>query len=139
MNTIEKGFLTELQCQKDFIELGYIVSQPIIPCRYDFLVDLGDKIIKVQCKSSHLNDTVGKSITFYCQSTHNPKGGKNIKKGYKNQIDYFYTCWEEQGYLVPVSECSSTKTLRFTVEHPTKTMNWAKDYEIQKVLEEVSK
>ena len=41
-NTI-KGTLTELQCQKDFIQKGILVSQPIVQdSKYDFIIDLED-------------------------------------------------------------------------------------------------
>ena len=40
MDTIKKGTITELYCELDFTKLGYVVSQPITPCRYDFIVDL---------------------------------------------------------------------------------------------------
>jgi len=116
--------------------LGFIVNQPIRPCRYDFVIDLGTKFIKVQCKTSHLADTVGKAIMFSCQSTRNAKTGRTNRVSYtKDEIDYFYTCWEGQGYLVPVNQCSDSKTLRFEAKTPIKTMCWASDYEIEKILE----
>ena len=51
-NTI-KGVLTELQCQKDFIERGILVSQPITQdSKYDYIVDIKGILYKIQCKSS---------------------------------------------------------------------------------------
>lgn len=140
MDTITKGLLTEIQCQKDFTKLGFIVSQPIKPCRYDFVIDLGTRFIKIQCKSSHPTSEDENAIQFSCQSTHNPKSGINIHKNYnKEDVDYFYTCYNNQGYLIPIEECSKTKVLRFSAKVPLKTMNWAKDYEIEKIIQEVSK
>ena len=54
-NTI-KGTLTELQCQKDFIQKGILVSQPIVQdSKYDFIIDLEGKLYRIQCKSSSLS------------------------------------------------------------------------------------
>lgn len=141
MNTIQKGVVTELQCQLDFTKLGYIVSQPITPCRYDFLVDLGNKIIKVQCKSCHSIDNDNTAVQFECRSTRNVKQGdySNHRKYLETEIDYFYTTYNGQGYLIPVQECSTSKILRFASASNNKNISWATNYEIQKVLMEVSK
>ena len=141
MNTIQKGVVTELQCQLDFTKLGYVVSQPITPCRYDSLVDLGNKIIKVQCKSCHSIDDNNTAVQFECRSTRNVKQGdySNHRKYLETEIDYFYTTYNGQGYLIPVQECSTSKILRFASTSNNKNISWATNYEIQKVLMEVSK
>lgn len=143
MDTIQKGVITELQCQIDFLRLGYLVSQPISPCRYDFLVDLGNKIIKIQCKSCHSIDKEETGIKFECRSTRGVKQGSftEHRKYLASEIDYFYTTWKGVGYLIPVSECSSSKTLRFKEpKGGNKTnINLATNYEISKQLEEVDK
>lgn len=140
MDTIQKGVMTEIQCELDFIRLGYIVSKPIYPCRYDYLVDIGTKIIKIQCKTSHEIDNG--AIMFCCRSSRGVKQGKTEHRNYtSDEIDYFYTSWEGKGYLVPVSECSSSKTLRFiqpkTGNHTKVSM--ATEYEIVKTLERSEK
>lgn len=143
MDTIQKGVVTELQCQIDFTKLGYIVSQPISPCRYDFVVDINGRFIRVQCKSCHPIDEACSGITFECRSTRNVKQGdySNHRKYLDTEIDYFYTCWNNIGYLIPIAECSSTKTLRFIVPKGgnQSKINFATDYEIATVLQEVSK
>ena len=53
--------------------------------------------------------------------------------------DYFCTYWDNQCYLVPISECSAAKKLRFI---PPKNgqkvgITYAKDYEIQGQLEKL--
>ena len=142
MNTIQKGILTELQCQIDFTKLGFNVSQPILPCRYDFVIDLGNKFIKVQCKTSHPIDENITGIQFECRSTRNVKSGiyNDHRKYTEDEIDYFYTSYNNQGYLIPIQECSTNKILRFSSINQNKNINWAYNYEIDKILqEEVSK
>ena len=135
------AYLQNRQWQLDFTKLGYIVSQPITPCRYDFLVDLGNKIIKVQCKSCHPIDDNNTAVQFECRSTRNVKQGdySNNRKYLETEIDYFYTTYNGQGYLIPVQECSTSKILRFASTSNNKNISWATNYEIQKVLMEVSK
>ena len=53
MDTNLKGTITELKCKTYFLELGYIVSTPDSPTRYDFMLDKGEKVLKVQGKTSH--------------------------------------------------------------------------------------
>ena len=136
MDSIEKGVCTELYCQLDFTKLGYIVSQPIKPCRYDCLVDLGNKIIRVQCKTSRQVDEG--SIQFECRSSKKVKSTEFEHRKYlENEIDYFYTYWDGQGYLVPVQECSTTKKLRFLPpKNGQKTgITFASEYTVEKTLE----
>lgn len=136
MNSLQKGTITELQCQLDFIKLGYIVSQPIAPCRYDFLVDIGDAILRIQCKTCHPTNN-GDAIRFECRSTREVKSGEFAHRNYtSNEIDYFYTTWNGIGYLVPVTECSSSKCLRLVPPKNNQlNVNFACDYELKKTLE----
>ena len=55
MDTNLLGTITELKCKTYFLELGYIVSTPDSPARYDFILDIGDKLLKIQVKTSHID------------------------------------------------------------------------------------
>ena len=47
------GNANELKCMLAFIELGYQCSIPYgNSAKYDFIVDIGNKLYKIQCKSS---------------------------------------------------------------------------------------
>ena len=136
-NTLIKGMTTELDCIRSFIAAGYQVSIPYGDCaRYDFLADKDGKIIRIQVKSSNWTDETKTSFMFYARSAHiNSKGVKQQKYD-ETHIDYFSTFFEGKCYVIPVQECSVSKTLRFT---PTKSgqlkgINFAADYEIEKVL-----
>lgn len=134
MTSIQKGTLTELQCQYDFTKLGYLVSQPISPCRYDFVVDIGTSLIKVQCKTAHLENN--ETIRFECRSGRGVKDGFLHERYSKEQIDYFYTCWENTGYLIPVEECSTSKSIRLQkIGTIYQNSTYAEDCTIEKTLE----
>jgi hypothetical protein len=140
-NTI-KGVLTELQCQKDFIEQGVLVSQPITQdSKYDYIVDINGKLYKIQCKSSSLS--TDKSYISMRTKTTNVRTMKDTFYS-KDDIDYFYTSYEGKSYLIPVEISGHGETrLRFFSNSPNNpNIRWASDYEfnlmLQKIKEEVN-
>ena len=137
-NTLFKGKITEVSVLKYFLELGYIVSTPEIPCQYDFLIDTGEKIIKIQVKTCRVNEEV---IEFNTSSiTHNAQG--YTKRLYtKNMVDYFCTYYNNECYLIPLSECGSkTKKLRLvpTKNGQVKNISFAKNYLAKDILSKIN-
>lgn len=134
MNTNIIGTVTELKCKTYFLELGYCVSTPESPCRYDFILDTGDKLFKIQVKTCKSD---GEKITFNTCSTHCVKG-KYVHTDYKNDnIDFFCTWFENECYLVPIQESGrSEKSLRLvpTKNGQIKNICFAKDYIAKEVL-----
>ena len=144
--TQKKGLSTELHCLQDLTELGY---QTLIPfgdsCKYDIAVDLGNKILRIQCKhSSWSNDTAQSEEAFQintCCQTTNTK--TTVRHKYtEDEIDYFYTWFEGQGYLVSIQEASGV-SFRWRYEYPSsgqkQRIHLAKDYKIEDVLENLAK
>ena len=136
-STLIKGITTELDCIRSFIAMGFQVSIPYGDCaRYDFIADDGNKLYKVQCKSSSWTDETKTAFKFECRSTRiNSQGVK--KQSYdETQIDYFATFFEGRCYVVHVSECSTTKTLRLIPPKngQSKGITFAKDQEISVFL-----
>ena len=131
MNVNQKGNLTELLVMAEAIKKGYIVSVPYGDCnRYDQIWDDGQKMFKVQVKTARWKDERHIGITFNCYSVAN---GKKCRYS-SDDIDYFATFWEDKCYLIPVSECSSEKTLWFELSpHNYMNSTMAKDYELQEV------
>ena len=133
MNTNLKGTLTELKCKIYFLELGYMVSTPESPARYDFILDTGNKLLKIQVKTSR---TDGEKITFETCSSHITRDGMS-RRSYKEEIDYFCTWFENECYLIPVEECGSReKSLRIVPAKngQVKNIYFAKNYIAKEVL-----
>ena len=132
MDTNLKGTLTELKCKIYFLELGYMVSTPESPARYDFILDIGNKLLKIQVKTSH---TDGEKIMFETCSSHITRDGAS-RRTYKEEIDYFCTWFENECYLIPVEECGADKRLRIlpTKNGQVRGITWAKDYELEEVV-----
>lgn len=141
--TQKKGLTTELHCLQDFTELGY---QCLIPfgdsCKYDVAVDLGNKIVRIQCKHSRWSTDTGKERTAFEISTHRQTTNtqKTIRYKYSDdEIDYFYTWFEGQGYLVSIKEAIGV-TFRWRYEYPPtgqkQGIHIADKYKITEVLGE---
>lgn len=135
-STLFQGRITEMQCITFFLELGYIVSSPELPCPYDFLLDVGDKILKIQVKTCHLTAD-NSCLEFNTSSmTHNSKGYVNRIYD-KTQVDYFSTFYNGKCYLIPFEECGNYgKKLRLcpTKNGQVKGIYFAKDYLAEEVL-----
>ena len=137
-----KGILTEEYLKLWFLRKGYSVSAPIgDDDRYDFILDLDGKLLKIQCKTSNLTRTVD-SLNFASASIRYNSTGTHREKYSSNDVDYFCTCHPEteQVYLIPIEEISGSEVnLHF---NPPKSNNWknyklASDYEGEKVLERI--
>lgn len=136
------GNVVELQCLAKFIEMGFDCSIPYgDACKYDFVADVQGEFLRIQCKSSThplkkdgSRDT--QAIMFYCcaQTTNTKKTTRHIYTS--DDIDYFATYHEGQVYLIPVEECSTSKTLRFSPPNNGQSNTWnkAEDYLIENIL-----
>ena len=128
------GNVNELRCMLAFIELGYDCSIPYgNSAKYDFIADINGELLKFQCKSATVvNEEDG---TFMIHATCQTTNTKETKKYRYNssQIDYFITCFRNNIYVIPVDECSDTKTLRLSPpKNGCKTWNKADDYLLDK-------
>lgn len=140
LDSKKKGNLTEMQCMAAFMAHNCGISIPFGDnLKYDFIADIDGQLFKIQVKTSSIKNGSDDAICFSCRSTHvNCTGVKNVR--YKaNEIDYFATYWNNQCYLVPIAECSTEKTLRFTPPKngQTKGITFAIDYELGKQIEKI--
>ena len=133
-----KGLVTELQCQTYLTSLGYNVFVPLgEDCRYDLIADFDGILTRIQIKSCTKNET-GISISVKSVRMNHTQG--NVSHPYsKEEIDYFATFYNGKCYLVPQSECSTYKTLRFTIpkNNVVQGISFAKDYEAEIQIEKI--
>lgn len=84
--------------------------------RYDMIVDVGDELLRIQCKSASnpIKDGKRDLSAFQISTVTQTVNTKEIvRRRYTDeQIDYFATCYEDKVYIIPVEECSTAKTLR---------------------------
>lgn len=141
LDTKQKGNLTELECITELTRLGYLVSIPFgEDSRYDCVVDINNKLYRIQCKTSsekidENNVIIG--IWFKTCRQSGSRAKRNIRYKYsKEEIDYFATSYKGKCYLVPVEECSIEKLLRIMPPKngQTKGVSFLKDYEASEVI-----
>ncbi len=116
----------------ELVRRGYHVLVPFgVNRRYDLMIDLGDRFLRVQCKTGRLREGV---VYYSAQSVRsNTKG--SICRPYTGEIDLFmvYCPDNDQVYAVPIDEATSTLgTLRLTPSKngQVKRIRWARDYEL---------
>jgi len=139
--TQQKGTVTELQCILDLTNLGIRCLTPIDDSsKYDVVADLGNKFIRIQCKTASwakntLKEKVAFEIDIRCSTT-NTKTTTHHKYS-PNEIDYFYTWFEGQGYLVSIKEATGI-SFRWRYEYPStgqkQGIHIAENYKIEEVL-----
>lgn len=113
LDSKQKGNLTELECLLAFAKQGIKVSIPYGEnCRYDFIIDVNNHLLRIQCKTSHQLDSQ-EGFQFKCESVVSTTSRITTTKYSENEIDYFATMDNGQCYLVPVEECGCRKTLRY--------------------------
>ena len=138
MDTNQKGDVPELEVLTYITKLGYQVSIPFGDRdRYDQIWDIHGNLLRVQVKTSHTTGVKDETITFNCSSIVDKANQKIQSRKYtKDEIDYFATYWDNKCYLVPVEECSYTKTLRLEPpkNNQIKGISFAKDYEVEKII-----
>ena len=131
---MKKGLLTELRCELDFTNLGYVVSKPITAdSRYDYIVDINGRLLKIQVKTSSLSDDGG-YMKFASSTSHtNTKG--TVNKSYTaDEIDYFATMYNGECYIVPIERCGCREQrLRLlpTKNGQTVGITFAKDFKLK--------
>lgn len=140
MNSKQIGNITEIQVMLGFLQLGYNVLTPYGDCeRYDFVVYVNGKFVRIQVKTSKLSED-GTKFSFNTASTHYVNG-KCVHDTYtKDDIDYFATVYDGQVYLIPVEEGSNrSKSLRLepTKNGQTQRITWAKDYKLEEVVKKL--
>jgi len=140
--TKSKGNMTELMCMMKFMEYGFDISIPYgDSSKYDFIADLNGRLIRIQCKTSSVGSRNGIidenafSFSTICQTTNTQKTVRH--KYTKEQIDYFATSYQGKVYIVPVDECSTSKTLRLVPpQNNGQKYNNADDYLMENVFKD---
>lgn len=138
INTHFRGKTTELLVATAFIKRGYQVSQPLVSdSRYDFIVDINNKLIRIQVKTC--NSKEDNSYVEFATSSSHTNTNTTINHSYNsNEIDYFATFYENECYLISVNDCGN-RAQRLRIKPPLngnqRGTKFLKDYTIDKFLE----
>ena len=108
IETSAKGSSVELKCAAEFIERGFEVSFPYgNRARYDFIVDDGVRLYRVQCKKAR--KATNGNYYLNTRSSHR-SGNKIVESTYTHdQIDYFCTLVDGIVLVVDIKKCENKK------------------------------
>ena len=120
--TNQKGLITEMSVMLN------------VDSKYDCIVDVNGKLLKIQIKTAHLHPTTKDAIAIKCRSITTTQNHIKTGKYTSKDIDYFATVWENELYLIPVEECSASKTLHLIKENGRSNYSYLEDYKAQEVL-----
>jgi hypothetical protein len=129
---VDVGLRSETAILAALVKRGYTVLLPWnVNCRYDLVIDLGDRLLRAQCKTGRLRNG---AVEFATRSTRANRRGC-FTRNYVGEIDLFLVyCPQNTGvYVVPADAApQSGMTLRIdtTLNGQSQHVNWAADYEL---------
>ena len=132
-----KGEITEQQVAIEFLKLGLQVCKPLVQSsKYDFVVDIENKLYKIQVKTSTPKEE-NSYIEFATSTSHtNTRGTLNLTYS-ENDVDFFATMYNNECYLIPFSHCGKrAQRLRLvpTKNGQTTGIKFAKDYHLKDIV-----
>lgn len=129
-----KGLVTELQCQTYLTNLGFNVSVPLgEDCSYDLIIDIEGLLLRIQVKTCKIESN---GITFRTKSSYLTSAGTKVKHYSEEDIDFFATYYNNNCYLIPVSQTGSAeKKLLFDGEKQVNNCAFLEDYVATKIID----
>jgi hypothetical protein len=130
---VDVGQRSEAAVLAAFVKHGYRVLTPFgVNHRYDFALDMGDRFLRVQCKTGRLRDGAILYNTHSVQS--NTRRAR--QRCYTGEIDVFAVfCPDtDRVYVVSLDEEATHTHATLRVDPPangqSRRIRWAKDYEL---------
>jgi prevent-host-death family protein len=128
----EKGNIAEAAVALEAIKLGVRVLKPAVEhCRYDLAFDLGERIVRVQCKWGRLDGGV---ICAHLVGYRTNKTGAVRTTYSTDEIDAVavYCADTDAVYLIPASEIDGKSAVQLRLRAPRNgqraAINWAQRY-----------
>lgn len=133
-----KGITTELECEKEFIRRGYMVSIPISQSsKYDFIVDINSRLIRIQVKYSRKSKT---GFSFGLKSVHLNSKGAVVHKYTQDDIDYICTYFDNSCYMIPIREVENRTDITLSIDNTWVNAHHlmiADDYKIDRQIDKL--
>ncbi len=138
LGTSQKGAIAETEIAAAATRLQLPVLRPVAEGgRYDIVIDLGTRLLRVQCKwASRLGDILNVRCAT---SRHTPRG--YVKTTYSaNEVDAIaaYSSDTDRCYLIPIDGVAGMAivSLRLapTRNNQATNIRWARDYELETSL-----
>jgi hypothetical protein len=134
----EKGDQTTLAVTLMLRVLGYIVSEPRGEnARYDLIIDDGNELKRVQCKTGRLRNGAVHFAT--CSSYGHHRNPATARRDYVGQVDLFavYCYVTSTVYLIPTDNLPNRNACALRVDPPRNNqrdrVRFASDYEAGRI------
>ena len=131
LNPSQIGLITELKCQRFFLEHGFNVLVPMGNYqKYDLVIEKNKKFYRIQVKHS-----TEKENSFVVKTRYEVRDNGRVKKEpYTTEdCDYFMTEFQDEFYIFPIFGTSETKFWLIPPKNNS-TSKIAKDYLAENVL-----
>jgi len=134
----QKGAVAETEIATAAIRMNLLVLRPVAEGgRYDLAIDIGEKILRVQCKWASRNGDV---LTINCEtSRHTPNGYLRTRYS-ASEVDAIaaYSPDSDRCYVIPIEEAEHMSTISLRLA-PTRNnqalrIRWAREYEFETSL-----
>lgn len=129
-NSKDRGDETEAGAICELVSRGYSVSIPFGDNdKYDLVVDDGENLHRVQCKTAWKNKEETIRFNTHSQTT---REGEYHERTYHGEIDAFLVRHPETEtvYWIDIDDATEQKMeLRFDAEINHPSINWAEDFE----------
>jgi hypothetical protein len=135
MKTTEIGNRSTLKCFSAFDAAGFFVSIPFgdgVP--YDLVIDDGDKLYRVECKTARLRPDG--AIDVWARSNSGRWYKSSRPRLYAGRVDFLaaYCPETDKVYVIPenlLSRCMIRLRISPTANNQTRKIRWASDFEIE--------
>jgi PD-(D/E)XK nuclease superfamily protein len=132
--TDQKGGIAELAVAWEAVQLGIGVYTPMTEGgRYDMIFDLGDRLLRVQCKWANRRREV---VAVPCESRRRGPNGFIVRSYTAEEIDAIAAyCHElKKCYLLPISMVAHRREVSLRLSpaknNQAERVNWAFQYEL---------
>jgi hypothetical protein len=138
LTSSQKGAAAEAEITAAAIRLDLVVLRPLCEGgRYDLVIDIGQRLLRVQCKWASRQGNV---LTVRCiTSRHTPRG--YLRTTYSaEEIDAIaaYAPDTDRSYLIPIQEVERHAAISLRVAQTRNNqallVRWAHDYELETSL-----
>jgi hypothetical protein len=137
LTTNQKGAVAETAVIHECAKAGVAVSRPLLDARYDLIIDVGDSLMRVQCKWA---TRAGDVVLIRTQTSRRGPNG-HIHRAYRgHEIDAIaaYCPETDECYLLP-AELSLDRAIVHLRLGPTKNnqasgIRWAREYALGATL-----
>jgi hypothetical protein len=137
LTTDQKGIIAETNIAAIALAAGVGVARPLGDQRYDLIFDVGDRLLRIQCKwAVRLNDVV----VIRCRRVRRGRHGLIRREYLPAEIDAIvgYCAETERSYYLPhhmsVERAAVQLRLAPTLNNQARGINWARDYELGATL-----